>query len=74
MGSNSSRQIKEEELKREAMRKFNIRINMYSYAHHGNHFEYIEWCRAEYQLDCIDPICYQGPNYKAQYDHWGNQT
>lgn len=74
MGNNSSNQLKEETLKTEAMRKFNIRVNSYSYAHHGNHFEYIQWCRAQYQLDCIDANCYKGPNYKPQYDHYGNQT
>ena len=72
MGNNSSSQIKKEDLKKEAIRKFNIRINRV-YAHHGNHFEYIQWCRAQYQLDCIDTNCYKGPNYKAQYDHYGNQ-
>lgn len=74
MGNNSSNQIKEETLKTEAMRKFNARVYMYSYPHHGNHFKYIQWCRAQYQLDCIDANCHQGPNYKPQYDHYGNQT
>jgi histidinol phosphatase-like enzyme len=64
MGNNSSSQIKKEDLKKEAIRKFNIRINRV-YAHHGNHFKYIQWCRAKYKLDCIDTNC-----YKPQYDHW----
>jgi hypothetical protein len=73
MGSNSSRQIEEQNLKEEALRKFNIRVKGYSYPHHGNYSDYIEWCRAQYQLDCVPSICHQGPNYRPQYDHYGNQ-
>jgi hypothetical protein len=56
MGNNSSRQIKKDKLKKEAMEKLNMRINSYDYQVHGNHFEYINWCRAQYQLDCITKV------------------
>ncbi len=61
------------ELEAEAMRRFNIRVKGYSYAHHGPYYDYIEWCRAQYQLDCIPPQCQYGPAYTPRYDHYGNQ-
>ena len=66
MGNNSSRQIKEEKLKKEAMEKLNMRISSYNYQLHGNHFDYIKWCRAQYQLDCIEKYSNKGSNYKLQ--------
>ena len=66
MGNNSSRQIKEEKLKKEAMEKLNMRISSYNYQLHGNHFEYIKWCRAQYQLDCIEKYSHKGSNYKLK--------
>jgi hypothetical protein len=56
MGNNSSKKsqpIDEEKIKEEALKKFNARISSYNYAEHGSHYEYIQWCRTQYQLDCI---------------------
>ena len=69
MGLNSSKQNREqlerEQIIREqeALRRFNIRIKSYSYPHHYcSYFEYIEWCRAQYELDCIPDSCKRGIN------------
>ena len=55
--------IKQQMLEAEALRKFNIRVNSYSYPHHGPYPQYINWCRAKYELECIPPSCRQGSNY-----------
>jgi len=76
MGGNSSRESyakEERELKIKAARNFHNRIQMYHYAYHGNYIEYVEWCRAQYELECIPSYLRQGPAYKPIYDHWGNQ-
>jgi hypothetical protein len=76
MGGNSSRQeylIEKQKLEAEALRKFNIRVKTYSYPHHGDYYDYIEWCRAQYEFDCIPVVCRQGRNYQPQYDNYGNQ-
>ena len=55
MGNNSSKKsqpIDEEKIKEEALKKFNVRISSYNYPQHGSHYEYIQWCRTQYQLDC----------------------
>jgi hypothetical protein len=67
------RQERQERLRAEAQRLFNQRIDEYSYAHHGSHFEYIQWCCAQYQLDCIPEFCRQGSNYTPHEDAFGNQ-
>ena len=61
MGNNSSKKSEsidkekiEEKIKEEAFKKFNARIHSYNYAQHGSHYEYIQWCRAEYELECIN--------------------
>ena len=76
MGNNSSSRQeqfnKHQKMEAEAIRIFNIRINGYSYAHHGNYYDYVEWCRAKYELDCIPKSCQQGPNYR-EYDQYGNR-
>lgn len=56
MGNNSSKKselMDEEKIKKEALKKFNIKISSYNYAQHGSHYEYIQLCRAQYALDCI---------------------
>jgi hypothetical protein len=58
--------IKQQMLEAEALKRFNIRVNSYSYPHHGPYIQYIEWCRAQYELDCIPPSCRQGPNYRER--------
>jgi len=61
----------DEQLEREAMVNFNFRVKNYSYPHHGPYNDYIHWCRAQYQLECIQPYCRQGPNYDPRNDHSG---
>ena len=73
MGSNSSKQSSnsQQKLIDEANRKFNIRVKAYSYPHHGPYYAYIEWCRAQYELDCIPEYCRQGNNYNPRnYDDY----
>ena len=61
----------EEKIKKEALKKFNIKISSYNYAQHGSHYEYIQWCRAQYELDCIPEYCRQGSNYNPRnHDHY----
>ena len=76
MGGKSSREYyAEEQSKRRlnAARNYHRRIREYNYAYHGPYYEYVEWCRGEYELECLPEFCRQGPGYKPQYDHWGNQ-
>jgi hypothetical protein len=66
--SNSSRTealIEENRLEAEAMHKFNYRVRTYSYPHHGPYHEYIEWCRAQYELDCLPDYCKHGHAYSG---------
>ena len=60
--------IYQQRLEIEAMRKFNARVANYSYPHHGLYFDYIEWCRGQFSLDCIPEECRDGVNYTADYD------
>jgi hypothetical protein len=77
MGGKSSREYyAEEQAKRtlNAARNYHRRIKEYNYAYNGPYYNYVEWCRAQYELECIPEYCRQGPNYRPQYDHWGNQV
>jgi len=61
MGNNSSKincssEINCVDVKRQAMKNFNIRLNMYSYQLHGDYNEYVNWCHREYDLECIQDI------------------
>jgi hypothetical protein len=56
-----------------ASRNFDLRIRSYSYAHHGNYINYVNYCRDLYELECLPPVCRFGPNYKPCYDSWGNR-
>ncbi len=66
--------IYQRQLEIEAMRKFNARVANYSYPHHGPYFDYIEWCRGQFCLDCIPPELHYGENYTPQYDAHGVQV
>ena len=70
MGNNSSSSSSsnqyQQNLEATALNNFNIRVNSYSYAHHGPYHQYIEWCRAQYELECIPPSCRQGSNYRPR--------
>ena len=77
MGSSNSTSYWERaqiELEAEALRRYNIRVKGYSNLYHGNYFEYLEWCKAMYELECIPESCRQGPKWRPRYDKWGNQT
>jgi hypothetical protein len=54
----------------EALKRFDLRVKSYSYPYHGPYYEYIEWCRAKFQLECISKDCRQGPNYRPQNDYY----
>lgn len=73
MGQSSSSNYSEKNWEREAAINFHKRIQSYHYAYHGSYTNYIEWCRAQYELECIPESCRQGPNYRPQYDSWGRQ-
>ena len=62
--------IEQEQIKMEAYRTFNIRVTSYSYPHHGPYIQYIEQCRAQYQLDCIPKRLQHGSMYVQ--DPYGN--
>ena len=64
MGNSSSNQSIQNNLEANAINNFNIRVSSYSQPHHGPYRQYIEWCRAQYQLECIPPNCRQGSNYR----------
>lgn len=76
MGLSSSNQLHTSNggWEREAAINFHKRIQGYNYAYHGPYQFYVEWCRAQYELECIPPSCRQGSNYTPQYDHWNQQT
>ena len=64
MGNSSSNKSIQQNLEAIALNNFNIRVNSYSPPHHGSYHQYIEWCHAQYQLECIHPSCHQGSNYR----------
>lgn len=73
MGNSSSNQI-QPNLQAMALNNFNIRINSYSYPHHGPYQQYLDLCIAQYQLECIPKGCLHGKNYTPRYDDYGNHT
>jgi hypothetical protein len=66
MGQSSSSTYVERNWEREAAINFHKRIKEYNYAYHGMYYDYVEWCRAQYELECIPEWCRQGSNYRAQ--------
>lgn len=74
MGGNSSREKEQSNLELNAARNYHRRMKQYNYAYHGYYSDYVEWCRAQYELECIPECCRQGPGYRPEYDSWGNQT
>jgi hypothetical protein len=75
MGQCSSSSISsfQNDLEIKASINFHERIKTYNYAYHGPYHEYVELCRAQYELECIPKSCQQGPNYRPEYDHHGRQ-
>ena len=65
----------EEQSKRtlNAARNYHRRINEYRYAYHGYYTDYVEWCRGQYELECLPECCRQGVGYTQKYDEWGNE-
>ena len=67
MGGSSSKEIRSmkirqhQELREKALYNFNLRIDSYSYPHHGPYDIYVQWCRAKYELECIPECCRRGP-------------
>jgi hypothetical protein len=76
MGGNSSREYyakQQSELELNAVKNYHMRVKAYNYAYHGPYYDYIEWCRGQFELECIPQCCRQGPNYRPQYDSWGRE-
>jgi hypothetical protein len=71
--SSSSSSSNNVDWQREAAINYHKRIRAYNYAYHGPYHDYVEWCQAEYELECIPPCCRQGSGYRPQYDHYGRQ-
>lgn len=63
----------EQKLLQDALDNYNARLKNYCYLRHGHYCDYLQWCLAQYHLETLPPSCRQGPNYKPQYDSWGNQ-
>ena len=73
MGGNSSRDYyakQQAELELNAAKNYHKRVKGYNYAYHGPYYTYIEWCRAQYELECIPEFCRRGPRYSG----WSHQT
>jgi len=64
MGGSSSKEGPSE-LQISASRTFQERIKNYNYALHVPYYEYVEWCRAQFELDCIPFYASQGSNYNS---------
>lgn len=70
MGNTSSYREKERErtrilyaeLQEKALRNFDARVRNYHYAYHGPYVEYVEWCRMEYEMECIPEVCRYSAN------------
>lgn len=73
MGSKSSKlseyKLKQQEINLEeiAARNYHKRMDEYNYAHHGYYIDYIEWCRAQYELECIPECCRRGSTVGDDY-------
>jgi hypothetical protein len=69
MGQSSSSTYVERNWEREAAINFHKRIKEYNYAYHGMYYDYVEWCRAQYELECIPELCRQGSGYRPRYEY-----
>ena len=50
-------------LEGKALINYNQRINSYKYHMHGPYYEYVEWCQAKHEYECLPLICRQGSRY-----------
>lgn len=64
MGGGSSKQSLSK-LQISASITFQERIKNYNYALHGPYYEYVEWCRGQFELDCIPMYTSQGNKYNS---------
>jgi hypothetical protein len=64
MGGGSSKQSLSK-LQISASITFQERIKNYNYALHGPYYEYVEWCRGQFELDCIPRYTSQGNKYNS---------
>lgn len=51
-----------EHLRMKAVKKYDRRIKSYNFAYHGYSMDYVEWCRRQYELECMSE------NFTLQYD------
>jgi hypothetical protein len=42
-----------DEIKIQAARKYHERMRSYNYFIHGPYEHYVEWCRGQFQLECM---------------------
>jgi hypothetical protein len=68
MGGHSSKNRKEKLRKQFVARQqiaeqlFNHRIKLYSYSYNCSYYDYIEWCKYQYYIDCNTDIRYESYN------------
>jgi hypothetical protein len=52
-----------DEIKIQAARKYHERMRSYNYFIHGPYEHYVEWCRGQFQLECMPDHLRYGANY-----------
>ncbi len=73
LSSNNNNYYSEDDYQKIAARNFSERIQAYSYAHHGDYRTYVNYFIDLYELECLPPYVRYGPNYRPQYNTWGNR-
>ena len=64
--SSSSRPyVSQDELIRRANYNYAYRVRNYNYAYNGPYYEYIEYCQAQYQLECMPEEVRYGSGYRG---------
>jgi hypothetical protein len=62
--THETKQHNEQQILNEQARiNFNKRVKSYSYPHHGDYIQYIEYCHGQYELECIPQSCRRGSYY-----------
>lgn len=49
-----------------AAKKFHVRMRGYNYALHGSYVDYVQWCRGQFELDCLPDYVKYGHNYNPR--------
>jgi hypothetical protein len=60
MGSNSSKENyfkAQQELRTRATINYDRRLREYKFSHHGYYINYLEWCRDQYERECMPEYC-----------------